>query len=115
MSQYLDQAVKYHSSWHSCSASVLMAYRDVLGLSEREAERIASPMAGGNMGTCGAVLAAEYVLEQSGRKEDARALREAFEAKNGASLCREIRGKRLRSCRGCVIDASTLLDDILKK
>lgn len=113
MGKYVDQAVNYHKNWDSCSSSVMKAYKDVLGVSERDAQRVAGPMAGGNMGTCGAVLAAKYVLQQLGRHADAEKLEKDFIAKNGASSCREIRGKRLRSCRGCVIDAATLLEGML--
>lgn len=113
MGQYVNQAIQYHSQYNYCSSSVLMAFKDVIHVSEREADRIGSPMGSGMMGTCGAILAAQYVLKELGREEDAKRLLEEFRAKNGAVSCREIRGRHLVSCRNCVIDAAKLLEDML--
>ena len=113
MGQYVNKAIQYHSHYNPCSSSVLMAFKDVIGVSEREANRIGSPMGSGMMGTCGAVLAAQYVLKELGREADAQRLSDAFKEKNGSVMCREIRSKRLQSCRGCVIDAATLLEEML--
>ena len=59
-----DKAVNNHKGFHTCSGSVLEAFADVIGISEAEAKSISMPIAGGRIGKCGAVLSAEYVLEQ---------------------------------------------------
>ena len=70
-----DKAVDNHKSFHTCSGSVLEAFSDVIGISEAEAKSISMPFAGGRMGKCGAVLSAEYVLEQKYGAEAAKRLK----------------------------------------
>ena len=111
-----EQAVKNHRSGYSCSAAVLAAYAAEAGMSETEARRVAGPYAGGGRGTCGAVAAAEIVLKEKYGAEGKRLAKELdgkFIAKNGSIMCREIRGQRLRSCRGCVEDAAEFLADMV--
>ena len=112
MDDRIRQAMEANRRGTSCSGSVLCAFREELGLSEAEARRIASPMAGGAMGTCGAVLAADYIAEKKGMPKGS--VSRAFSDKNGNSECRVIRRERLRSCNGCVEDASAILSDLLK-
>ena len=114
-----EQAVINHKSFYTCSGSVLCAFADEIGLSQEEAGRLAAPMASGRMGRCGAVLAAEKVLERKYGPERAGALIErlelAFVAKNQSVFCADLRGRRLRTCRGCVRDAAGLLEQILEE
>ena len=103
----------------SCSAAVLHAFREDAGLSENDASAAAAPMAGGKMGKCGAVLAAESVLARKFGRNDPRIaeLDARFKQMNQSLLCKELRGdltkKRLRSCRGCVTDAAEILEELL--
>lgn len=102
-----------------CAAAVLTTYKDEAGISEEKALEIGPPMSGGRMGTCGAVLAAEEVLKRRGldTPEMLAKLRGAFEQKNGSTECRVLKGRTggpvLRSCPGCIEDASNILESIL--
>ncbi|MBQ6386667.1 MAG: C_GCAxxG_C_C family protein [Lachnospiraceae bacterium] len=111
-----EMAVQYHRGGSSCSAAVLAAFASDAGMSETQARREAGPYAGGGRGTCGAVAAAEIVLRRKyGAGEGdrlAQELDDRFRGKNGSVMCREIRGRRLRSCRGCVEDAAELLAEL---
>lgn len=107
-----EQAVQNHKSGYTCSGSVLCAFCEEAGLTEDEARQIARPFAGGRMGKCGAVMAAEYVLEKqygSDAPEKIAAFEEAFTARNGSVLCRELRAQGFHICRQCVRDAAELL------
>lgn len=111
--KYVDQAVDNHKHWYSCSASVLCAFADAVSLTEKEAQKKAAPMASGRMDKCGAVLAAECVLEENYGKADAAAQIEAFErafiARNRSVQCRDLMG----SCRRCVANAAEILENMI--
>ena len=75
------------------------------------------PFAGGRMGKCGAVLSAEYVLEQK-FGEDAANKIEEFEEKfkatdKGSVMCSDLRGKVPGSCRACATDAAKILEEMI--
>ncbi|MEE5992220.1 MAG: C-GCAxxG-C-C family protein [Oscillospiraceae bacterium] len=113
-----EQAVANHKNHYPCSTAVLSAFAETAGLSEKEALLIAKPMAGGRMGKCGAVLAAEYVLEKIyGEEAEAKKqeLERRFMEMNRSVVCRELKGigtgKVLCSCRQCVTDAAELLEE----
>ena len=101
----------------SCSAAVLSVYADLAGISEEDAFAKAMPMSGGRMGKCGAVLAAEEVLKAKA-PDKLEELEKLFEEKNGSVMCSELKGRTggpvLRSCPGCVEDASALLEQLLE-
>ena len=113
-----DKAVNNHKSFHTCSGSVLEAFSDVIGISEAEAKSISMPFAGGRMGKCGAVLSAEYVLEQKYGAESAKKIEEFEErfkaADKGSVMCSDLRGKVPGSCRACVTDAAKILEDMIE-
>ena len=120
MSEKSEKAINNHKNFYSCSAAVLCAYADDAGIGEAQAKAAAAPMAGGKMIKCGAVLAAEYVLDKKlgDKAEDAkRAFENKFSEMNRTLNCKELKGaltgKPIRSCRGCVKDAAALLDEIL--
>ena len=113
----IEKAVNYHKGFNSCSASVLMAFADKIGISESEAKSISGAFAGGRMGKCGAVLSAEYVLEQM-YGADAPQKIEEYEAEfiaadKGSVMCSDLRGKVPSSCRACVTDAAKLLEEMI--
>jgi len=122
MSEKVEKAINNHKSFYPCSAAVLCAFAGDAGISEPEAKKAAAPMAGGRMGKCGAVLAAEYVLDRK-FGDASEPLKEEFEQRftemNRTLICKELKGaltgKVIRDCRGCVTDAAELLDDILRK
>lgn len=119
MAERAEKAVKNHKNFYSCSAAVLCAFADAAGLDEQSARIVAAPFAGGKIGKCGAVLAAEYVLEKRFGENAADKLTE-FEKKftdmNKSLMCRELKGALtgtpLRSCRGCVTDAAEILENL---
>lgn len=100
----------------SCAAAVLTTYLDQVGMNEFEAKMAAMPMAGGRMGKCGAVLAAEEVLKKVA-PDKIEQLEKLFEEKNKSIMCNELKGRTggpmLRSCPGCVEDACTILDELI--
>ena len=100
----------------SCAAAVLTSYLDEVGMNEFEAKMAAMPMAGGRMGKCGAVLAAEEVLKVQA-PDKLEQLEKLFEEKNGSIMCNELKGRTggpmLRSCPGCVEDACVILEQLL--
>ena len=100
----------------SCAAAVLTTYTEETGLSEFEAKMKAMPMAGGRMGKCGAVLAAQEVLKVKA-PEKLEQLEKLFAEKNGSVMCDELKGRTggpmLRSCPGCVEDACIILEQLI--
>lgn len=117
-----EKAIENHKSFRSCSESVLCAFREEIGMSEADAAAAARPMAGGRMGKCGAVLAAEYVLKEKygeASKSRIEEFEREFISMNRSVMCRELKGgltgKPLRSCRGCVADAAELLERTLSE
>ena len=117
MAEKANKAVENHKRFYSCSASVLCAFADTAGMSEQEAKAAAAPFAGGKMGKCGAVLAAEYVLSKrfpDSADEKLEAFEKEFTDLNRSVICRELKGALtgapLRSCRGCVTDAAEILE-----
>ena len=122
LSERTEKAISNHRNFSTCSASVLCAFADLAGITEEQARIISKPFAGRKMGKCGAVLAAEYVIDQI-FGDSSEAVKEQFEAefkkKNTTLMCRELKGsltgKVIRSCRGCVTDAAELLSDIITK
>lgn len=120
MGSKLQEASSFHRSGYNCSQAVLCAFCDEIGKTVKEAARIAAPYASGMKVKCGAVLAAELVLEaKSGGEEEKKRLIEDFEkrfvGKNQSVVCRELRSQRLRSCRGCVEDSAEILEEMLKE
>ncbi|MBO6301798.1 MAG: C_GCAxxG_C_C family protein [Ruminiclostridium sp.] len=117
-----EKAVENHKSFYSCSASVLGAFADTVGMTVQEAKSAAAPFAGGRMGKCGAVLAAEYVIDRKfgDKAEEVKAeFEKKFTEMNRTIMCRELKGsltgKPIRSCRGCVTDAAELLEKIINE
>ena len=118
MGQIQKKAVQYHQSGHSCKDSVLRASAPLAGLSEREAADLAYPTDKRDTGKCGAVLAGLKIIEKK-YGADAERIRSAFEDafrnRNGALLCRELRGRNGHSCTDYVSDAAELLEQMLDK
>ena len=117
MGTFAKQAVSNHKKFYSCSASVLAAFHEQAGLTEKSAKEAAAPFAGGKMGKCGAVLSAEYVLKEK-YGEDSEELVRDFEKRfidtgKGSVMCADLRGKGTKSCRACVTDAAEILEEIL--
>ena len=112
----MEQAVAYFAEGYSCSQSLLMAYAELLSIQPAMAARIAAPF-GGGMGhlgrTCGAVTGALMVLgakhghiEATDKEtkervyEMVRRFDGMFEARNGATACKDLVGYDLNTTEG---------------
>jgi hypothetical protein len=117
MAEKANKAIENHKNFYSCSAAVMCAFADEIGITEDEARATAAPFAGGNMIKCGAVLAAEYILSRKYPDKAPELISEyenRFISMNNSVICKELKGsltgKPLRSCRGCVTDAAEILE-----
>lgn len=127
-----EKAVANHRKGYNCSQAVACAFCEQLGKDEKEVFEImeAFGFGMGTMGTCGAVsaMAAVVGMVESDGALDApktkqasykqmKALTEKFKEKNQSVICRELKGvdtkQMLRSCSGCVQDASEILEEYL--
>ena len=111
-----EQAIENHKQFMSCSAAVLSSFCEDAGMTPEEAMAAARPMAGGRMGKCGAVLAAETVLARKYGAQDSRIgeLNRRFIEKHRSVICRELKSGAVKSpCRSCVTDAAEILESLL--
>lgn len=128
-----EKAAQLHQKGYNCCQAIVCAFCDTIGLEEQTAFRISEGMGLGvsdTYGTCGAVTGMAMVmgmknscgdLNAPNSKADTykkvRALNETFRAKNGSTICRELKGmdtgRVLRSCPGCIEDAAVILAEQL--
>lgn len=132
MDQRTEQALALHKKGYNCAQAVVCAYCDRFGLDEQTAYRISEGfgLGMGVMEVCGALSGAFMLagLQGSGGVERAgetkaqtyqktKQLAEAFRARNGTILCRELKGvadgQVRRSCPGCIEDACRLVAEFL--
>lgn len=131
----VEKAAQLHQQGCNCCQAIVCAFCDLVGLDEQTAFRIAEGMGLGvsdTYGTCGAVTGMALImgmknscgdLEAPISKADTyrkvREMNEAFRAKNGSTICRELKGmdtgKVLRSCPGCIEDAARILAEQFKE
>jgi C_GCAxxG_C_C family probable redox protein len=129
MTERVQKAMEYHARGYNCCQAVVCAFGDKTGLDETEAFKVSEALGFGDsdsFGTCGAVTGMALVmgmvsstgnLEKPDSKaatyKKTRALNEQFRAKNGSTICRDLKGmdtgEPLRSCNGCIQDAVELL------
>lgn len=128
-----ELAIAYHDKGYNCAQAVICAFSEELGVSEeilfKAAEGFGLGMGCMN-GTCGAVSGAVMAagfknstanFDGPKSKMDTYQLSKqiltAFEAKNGSTTCRELKGidtgTVLRSCPGCIEDAVDLVNEVL--
>ena len=117
-------AARNHGSGYTCSQAVYCAFRDVTGISEPDARAKAMPYSGGRKIKCGALCAAELVIDDLAGKisadgrdpDEMKALLEKrFAEKRGSVNCREIRAGGYKNCRASVEDAAGLLESLLRE
>ena len=121
------RALELHKRGFNCAQAVACACADLAGIDEAVAFRMVEGL-GGGMGcfseTCGAVSGACAIVGASVSEGPdnprtkgstyklTRHIVESFRAQNGSTLCGEIKGltggPMLRSCPGCVEDATRL-------
>lgn len=111
----VSQAVELMKGPHSCSQSVLCAFCEDAGISFEEAEKIGAPYSGGRKIKCGAVCAAEIVLNKKfgAAADKISEFEQKFQEKVGAINCRDIRRNNLRPCIGCVEESAKILSAML--
>lgn len=144
MSERAEKAKALFFEGYNCTQSVVGAFADLYGLDMNTAMRFCDGL-GGGMGrmrlTCGAVSAMALLagLElSSGKPKDldnraevyakVREMAEAFQAKNGSVICRELLGSTMpgdnssrpeertpeyykkRPCPGCIYDCAEIID-----
>ena len=141
MTRY-ETAIQTHRAGFNCCTCQLLAWRDKLGLSERQCYGIGSGMGGGlrTGEICGAVSGAVMVLGMlvphdpdtlaAGKERNAaltRELQRRFAARFGAVCCRDLKGKQPRvsdtaarsgaetNCDQYIVAAVELLEEILKE
>ena len=132
MESRVNKAIELHDKGYNCAQAVACTYCDLFGVDEETAYRLSEGfgLGMGLMEVCGAMSGAFMLaglqnsagVEAPGKTKGAtykltRALAEAFRAKNGSLLCRELKGvetgKVLRSCPGCIEDACRLVEEQL--
>jgi len=103
---------------YRCGPSVLLTYAQEAGLNEEEAIALGRPLCGGRQGTCGAVLAAQYII---GKYDESLVdeVERRFNELNRTSQCKTLKGfgtgEIIRDCPGCVADACQILEDLLQE
>ena len=120
-----ENAVQLKHAGCNCCQAVLCAFADECGLTESQLRQLGAGF-GAGMGcmeaTCGALIGAQMLLglkKYSGKPVlgDARMLYQAFEAKCGASVCKDLKGrdtgKVLCECDDCVRTAAALAEEII--
>lgn len=128
-----ELAIAYHDKGYNCAQAVVCAFSEELGVPEevlfKAAEGFGLGM-GCMKGTCGAVSGAVMAagfknstanFDGPKSKMDtyklSKEMLEAFEKKNGSSICKDLKGIDtgvvLRSCPGCIEDATELVSEVL--
>jgi len=128
-----ELAIALHDKGYNCAQAVVCAFKEELGIDEeilfKAAEGFGLGM-GCMKGTCGAisgaVMAAGFknsTANFDGPKSKmvtyklSKEIVNAFEAKNGATICGDLKGIEtgtvLRSCPGCIEDAVDLVEKVL--
>lgn len=123
-------AIENHKKGYNCCQAVVCAYADLVGIDEETAFKISEVFGAGIAGmaqTCGSVCAMLIIASlksSDGNLEESRSrvntyklgqnLAEEFKNMNSSIICSQLRGdngkEKLRSCRGCVIDAAILIE-----
>lgn len=121
-----------HNLGYNCCQAIACTYCDLFGIDEDTAFKMTEGFGfgmGGAQSTCGAISGAIAVLgmknsvgtSNTTTKRDtykkAAEIAKMFEAKNGATICKELKGigggKVLRSCPGCIQDAAEIVESFV--
>ncbi len=135
MEERVRRALENHKKGYNCAQSVLCAYSDLLGVEEETLFAVSEGFGGGMggmLGTCGAVTGMFMVAGLNNSCKDLQAcstkpmtnkivreLAKEFQEQNQSIICRELKGvdtgKVLRSCDGCIEDATRIVGERLFK
>lgn len=131
----IELARQNHEKGYNCAQAVACAFSQQIGIDETTMFKMTEGMGlgmGCMEGTCGAVNGAIAVLgfhSSTGNLETpnsksttyqlSKELVKTFEEKNHSIVCKDLKGieskKVLRSCPGCIEDATEILQSILDK
>lgn len=130
----VTEAARKHKEGYNCCQAVICTYADLLGIDEKTAFRASEGFGLGiskeyrTCGSCCAMVIAAGLKNSDANMEApaskmatfdlGHSLIDRFEAKNGTSICKELRGTdgvtdRIRSCRGCVMDCAQIIEEVL--
>ena len=129
MANYTEKAIDLFKTGCSCSQAVSYAFADKLGEDAEQLKEDVFQYRVGKAGHCGAMLGAMSVANymrgikdrENPAREDERSadvtayIAEEFRSMIGETLCREIKGQKLRSCAGCVKDAVSILEKMFEE
>ncbi len=127
MSIKTDKAAQNHQKGYNCAQAVACAFAEEMGIDE---SIIFKMMEGHGLGTCGAITGAVAVIgaikscgdiekpvSKAATYKLTGELVKRFQEKNKATKCKDLKGietgKVLRSCPGCIEDATAILEEIL--
>ena len=133
METRVDKVSEKHKSGYNCAQAVACAYCDLVGIDEETMFRMTEGLGlgmGGMEGTCGAITGAVAVIgaikscgdiekpvSKAATYKLSGELVKRFQEKNQATKCKDLKGietgKVLRSCPGCIEDATAILEEIL--
>ena len=97
---------------HNCAQAVIAAFMDTFPINEETLAEFAS-CGGGKApgGECGALYAAQYILEKF-KPEYVDKCKDLFLQAAGSTKCKEIRSLKKIPCVGCVEKAAEILEEI---
>lgn len=120
-------AVDKHNKGYNCCQAVICTYCDLLDIDEITAFKISEGLGFGiskTQGICGAVSAmvlAAGLKNSDGDINNPKTKRETydlgynlikeFENMHGTSICKELKGKQIRSCNGCIMDCAKIIEE----
>jgi C_GCAxxG_C_C family probable redox protein len=90
MSERVEKAKKMWASDYNCAQSLMIAFSDILGMSDEKAARLGAYYGGGMMhgSVCGTVSAALMILAAAGAsREEAADFLTSFKARHGSTQC----------------------------
>ena len=125
MSIKTDKAAQNHQKGYNCAQAVACAFAEEMGIDECHGLGM-----GCMEGTCGAITGAVAVIgaikscgdiekpvSKAATYKLTGELVKRFQEKNQATKCKDLKGietgKVLRSCPGCIEDATAILEEIL--
>lgn len=128
----VERALELRRNGYNCAQSVVCAFSDAVDVEEEVLFKIAEGFGtgmGGMQHVCGAVVGAVMLnglLNSSGKANSgslaktlgmSRQLTQAFEERNGSTVCKELKGtetgKVLSSCNDCIVEAIKLVEEML--
>ena len=128
-----ELAISYHDKKYNCAQAVVCAFSEEINMDSKSLFKITEGFGlgmGGAKSTCGALTGAIILaglknsdgnLDSPRTKADtyriSKELQQKFEAKAGATLCKDLKGMEsgvaLRSCNDCIKDGVEVVQEVL--